>query len=139
MIIYIGLSTLEYLKKGGRISSMTALAANVLNIKPVMRFGTGKLDTYQKCRGMKKSCKVMIDAMKEELETNFREEYKAGKVYLMAASSSTDEVTAEWVAELKKVSREWKSCVINFLLGCPVTSDRTGWESDVPVNRYKRK
>ena len=54
MIIYIGLSTLEYLKKGGRISSMTALAANVLNIKPVMRFGTGKLDTYQKCRGMKK-------------------------------------------------------------------------------------
>ena len=31
MIIYIGLSTLEYLKKGGRISSMTALAANVRN------------------------------------------------------------------------------------------------------------
>ena len=102
MIIYIGLSTLEYLKKGGRISSMTALAANVLNIKPVMRFGTGKLDTYQKCRGMKKSCKVMIDAMKEELETNFREEYKAGKVYLMAASSSTDEVTEEWVEQIKE-------------------------------------
>ena len=38
---------------------------------------------------------VMIDAMKHELETNFREEYAAGKVYLMAASSSTDEVTEE--------------------------------------------
>ena len=70
MTIYIGLSTLEYLKKGGRISSVTALAANVLNIKPVMHFSTGKLDTYQKCRGLKKSRKVMIDAMKEELETN---------------------------------------------------------------------
>ena len=73
MTIYIGLSTLEYLKKGGRVSSVTALAADVLNIKPVMHFSTGTLDTYQKCRGMKKARKVMIDAMKHELETNFRE------------------------------------------------------------------
>ena len=102
MTIYIGLSTLEYLKKGGRVSSMTALAADVLNIKPVMHFSTGTLDTYQKCRGMKKSRKVMIDAMKHELETNFREEYAAGKVYLMAASSSTDEATEEWVNQIKE-------------------------------------
>lgn len=102
MTIYIGLSTLKYLKKGGRVSSVTALAADVLNIKPVMHFSTGKLDIYQKCRGMKKSRKVMIDAMKHELETNFREEYAAGKVYLMAASSSTDEVTEEWVNQIKE-------------------------------------
>ena len=81
---------------------MTALAADVLNIKPVMHFSTGTLDTYQKCRGMKKARKVMIDAMKHELETNFREEYEAGNVYLMAASSSTDEVTAEWMAQIKE-------------------------------------
>ena len=43
-VIYVGLSTLEYLKKGGRINATTALAANLLNIKPVMKFGTGKLD-----------------------------------------------------------------------------------------------
>ena len=55
MTIYIGLSTLEYLKKGGRVSSVTALAADVLNIKPVMHFSTGTLDTYQKCHGMKKA------------------------------------------------------------------------------------
>ena len=54
------------------------------------------------CRGMKKARKVMIDAMKHELETNFREEYEAGNVYLMAASSSTDEVTAEWMAQIKE-------------------------------------
>ena len=100
--IYITLDTLKYLKKGGRVSSVTALAADVLNIKPVMHFSTGTLDTYQKCRGMKKARKVMIDAMKHELETNFREEYEAGNVYLMAASSSTDEVTAEWMAQIKE-------------------------------------
>ena len=61
-VIYVGLSTLEYLKKGGRINATTALAANLLNIKPVMKFGTGKLDIFQKCRGIKKSRKAMLDA-----------------------------------------------------------------------------
>ena len=102
MVIYVGLSTLEYLKRGGRIKSSAALTANLLNIKPVMKFGTGKLDVFQKCRGMKKSRKAMIDAMHTELETTFKEEYAAGKVYLMAASSSTEEVTADWVAQIKE-------------------------------------
>lgn len=102
MVIYVGLSTLEYLKKGGRINSGTALAANLLNIKPVMKFGTGKLDIFQKCRGMKKSRKAMLDAMHNELETTFKAEYEAGKVYLMAASSSTAEATADWVAQIRE-------------------------------------
>ena len=88
-VIYVGLSTLEYLKKGG-------------HIKPVMKFGTGKLDVFQKCRGMKKSRKAMIDAMHRELETTFKKEYDAGKVYLMAASSSTAEVTADWISQIRE-------------------------------------
>ena len=122
------LDTLEYLKKGGRISSVTALAANVLNIKPVMHFSTGKLDIYQKCRGMKKSRKVMIDAMKHELETNFREEYAAGKVYLMAASSSTDEVTEEWVNQIKESfpGMEVMCDKLSFGLSCHIGPDGLG-------------
>ena len=54
MIIYIGLSTLEYLKKGGRISSMTALAANVLNIKPVMGADKGVIVKLDQARGINK-------------------------------------------------------------------------------------
>ena len=128
MTIYIGLSTLEYLKKGGRVSSVTALAADVLNIKPVMHFSTGTLDTYQKCRGMKKSRKVMIDAMKHELETNFREEYAAGKVYLMAASSSTDEVTEEWVNQIKESfpGMEVMCDKLSFGLSCHIGPDGLG-------------
>ena len=101
-VIYVGLSTLEYLKKGGRINTTTALAANLLNIKPVMKFGTGKLDVFQKCRGMKKSRKAMIDAMHRELETTFKKEYDAGKVYLMAASSSTAVITADWISQIRE-------------------------------------
>ena len=128
MTIYIGLSTLEYLKKGGRVSSVTALAADVLNIKPVMHFSTGTLDTYQKCRGMKKARKVMIDAMKHELETNFREEYEAGNVYLMAASSSTDEVTAEWMAQIKESfpGMDVMCDKLSFGLSCHIGPDGLG-------------
>ena len=122
------LDTLEYLKKGGRISSVTALAANVLNIKPVMHFSTGKLDTYQKCRGLKKSRKVMIDAMKEELETNFAKEYAAGEVYLMAASSSNDEVTEEWVNQIRESfpGMEVMCDKLSFGLSCHIGPDGLG-------------
>ena len=122
-----GYSVVE-IKKGGRVSSVTALAADVLNIKPVMHFSTGKLDIYQKCRGMKKSRKVMIDAMKHELETNFREEYAAGKVYLMAASSSTDEVTEEWVNQIKESfpGMEVMCDKLSFGLSCHIGPDGLG-------------
>lgn len=102
MIIYVGLSTLEYLKKGGRISAGVATIANVLNIKPVMKFGIGTLDIYQKCRGVKNARKAMIEAMKIELETNFKKAYEAGKVHLLAASSCIAEVTEDWVNQIRE-------------------------------------
>ena len=128
MRTYFVLETLDALRKNGRLTGLQAFFATTLNIKPVMRFGTGKLDTYQKCRGMKKSCKVMIDAMKEELETNFREEYKAGKVYLMAASSSTDEVTEEWVEQIKESfpGMEVMCDKLSFGLSCHIGPDGLG-------------
>lgn len=102
MIIYVGLSTLEYLKKGGRIKAGVATIANVLNIKPVMKFGIGTLDIYQKCRGMKNARKAMIEAMRTELETNFKKAYDAGKVHLLAASSCIAEVTEDWVNQIRE-------------------------------------
>lgn len=128
MIIYIGISTMEYLKKGGRVNSVTALAADVLNIKPVMRFGVGKLDVYQKCRGTKKARKVMIEAMKKELETTFREEYAKGKVRLVAASSCADDVTQEWIEQIKESFPEMDvmSDPLSFGLSCHIGPDGLG-------------
>ncbi len=102
MIIYIGLSTLENLKKGGRIKPAVATVASVLNIKPVMKLGVDKLDIFQKCRGVKKMKHTLIETMKTELQTNFKEEYDAGEVYLLAASSALPEMANEWIAEIKK-------------------------------------
>ena len=47
------LDTLEYLKKGGRISPAVAFAGNVLNIKPVVTVEEGKVVLLGKARGSK--------------------------------------------------------------------------------------
>lgn len=47
------LDTLEYLKKGGRISPTVAFAGNVLNIKPVVTVVDGKVVLLGKARGSK--------------------------------------------------------------------------------------
>ena len=55
MRIYIAVESLELLKQGGRITPATAAIGTMLNIKPVLKLGVGVLETYKKCRGMKKA------------------------------------------------------------------------------------
>lgn len=101
MVIYIAVETLELLKKGGRITPATAAIGTLLNIKPVLKLDVGVLETYRKCRGMKKAKAEMLAVMKEHLETTFREELDKNEVYLMAATSADEATTKEWVEEIK--------------------------------------
>ena len=117
MVIYLGVETLEYLKKGGRITPATAAIGNMLNIKPVLKFDVGMLETYRKCRGMKKVKKEMIDAMKQDFETTFREQYENGEVYLLAASSADEETTNEWINEIHEHFPEMEILSDNLSLG----------------------
>lgn len=52
--------TLEYLKRGGRISHTTALAGFVLNIKPVLSVDGGKIHLLGKARGSKMGNNLLI-------------------------------------------------------------------------------
>lgn len=45
------LDTLEYMRKGGRCSGVTAFGANLLHIKPALEMKDGKLAVYKKYRG----------------------------------------------------------------------------------------
>lgn len=102
MVIYVGLSTLDRLKAGGRINPSAALLGNLLGIKPILKFTTGLLDPYAKCRGMVKCRREMIAAMKNDLNTVFADWYKKGEVYLLAASSASPEVTEGWIKEIQE-------------------------------------
>lgn len=101
MKIYIAVDTLEYLRKGGRISRATAAIGTVMNIKPVLKLDVGSLDTYKKCRGFGLAKKAMIEAMRNDLDTVFAQQLAKNEVHLLAASSAPKEVTAAWVKEIE--------------------------------------
>lgn len=51
---FFGLDTLKYLMRGGRIGKVTALAGEILNIKPILSFDAeGVIDSVEKVRGRK--------------------------------------------------------------------------------------
>lgn len=100
-VVYVAVETLEYLKRGGRISSTTAMLGGLLNIKPILKLDVGILEPYQKCRGFVKAKRVMLDAIKNDLETCYAKEYAAGEVYMLAASSAQREITEAWLEEIR--------------------------------------
>lgn len=102
MVIYVAVETLDNLRKGGRISPATAALGTLLNIKPVLKFDVGTLDTYKKCRGSMKARQAMIEAVKYDLENVFKEWYDRGEVYLLAASSAPKDVTEAWIAQIQE-------------------------------------
>lgn len=55
------LDTLEYLKKGGRISSATAFAGNLLSIKPVVAIENGEVVILGKARGSKNGNNMLME------------------------------------------------------------------------------
>lgn len=101
MSIYIAVETLEHLKNGGRISSTAAALGTALNIKPILQLHVGLLESYKKTRGMRKAKREMMEAMKHDFETKFKDSYEKGEIYLLAASSADEETTAEWIREIK--------------------------------------
>ena len=52
--------TLEYLKRGGRISKSVALAGSLLNIKPVLSIDDGEIRILGKARGSKQGNNLLV-------------------------------------------------------------------------------
>ncbi len=59
------LDTLEYLKKGGRISSAVAFAGTVLNLKPVVCMHDGECNMLGKARGSKQGNNLLISEIEK--------------------------------------------------------------------------
>ena len=53
IVVIALLDTLEYLKRGGRISKAAAFAGGLLNIKPVISIADGEIQLLSKARGSK--------------------------------------------------------------------------------------
>ncbi len=101
VVIYLAVETLEYLKRGGRISSAAATVGTLLNIKPILHLATGKLESCKKARGMHKACETMLESIRSDLAIRFQDAHARGDVFLLAAGSADAEATAKWLRQIE--------------------------------------
>ena len=59
------LDTLEYLKKGGRITSAAAIAGGILNIKPVVTLTGGEIKVLGKARGSRQGNNLLVQEIRK--------------------------------------------------------------------------
>lgn len=72
--IYLMVDSLKYLKKSGRMDTTTAIVGTLLNIKPILSIQGEKLIPHEtKIRGIKNCEKKMIESLKYDLETRFKD------------------------------------------------------------------
>lgn len=72
------LDTLEYLKKGGRVSSAVAFAAGVLSIKPVIAIQDGEVAMLGKARGSKQANNLIVEQIHKAGSIDFSKPYLLG-------------------------------------------------------------
>jgi DegV family protein with EDD domain len=68
--IYFSVDTLKYLAMGGRIGGAAALLGGVLQVKPVLTFNAGHVDTFEKVRTHKRA----VDRLKELVVTQISQQ-----------------------------------------------------------------
>ena len=69
---YFTVGDLEYLKRGGRLTSFKALMGTLLNLKPIIECVNGKLENIEKAKGRKKSIFMLIDYLeRDEIDTSY--------------------------------------------------------------------
>ena len=59
------IETLDYLHKGGRLSTTSKIAGTLLNVKPLISVVDGEIKVMGKCRGMKKACDEVLNMVDE--------------------------------------------------------------------------
>ena len=72
-VIYIMVDTLDYLKKGGRITPAAAALGTLLKLKPVLQIQGEKLDAFAKARTVKQAKQIMVDTMKKDFAERFKD------------------------------------------------------------------
>lgn len=67
MKAYLFADTLEYLSRGGRLSTLQSTVGNLLNIKPIIQLKDGELSLLEKTRGTNKALALIIDKIPEDV------------------------------------------------------------------------
>jgi DegV family protein with EDD domain len=63
--VYLALETLEYLKRGGRISGAQAAIGTLLSVKPIIEIKDGKVETTERVRTRGKARERLVELLTE--------------------------------------------------------------------------
>lgn len=94
------LDTLEYLKKGGRISKTVALAGNVLSIKPVVGVVDGEVAMLGKARGSKQGNNLLAQHIKTSGGIDFQ------KPYFLGYTGLSDSLIQKYITDSEALWKE---------------------------------
>lgn len=113
------LDTLEYLKKGGRISKTVAFAGGVLNIKPVVTVTEGEVALIGKARGSRNGNNLLVEKIRQAGGVDFTLPVLLGYTGLSSAllDKYVDDSRELWKDALEEIPRSLLCSVIGTHVG----------------------
>lgn len=109
------LDTLEYLKKGGRISAAAAAVGTLLSIKPVIAIEDGQVVVLGKARGSKNGSNLLIELVKKSGGIDF------SLPFTLAYSGLSDDLLQKYIADSHSLYSEYDGdlpiCLIGSTIG----------------------
>ncbi len=108
------LDTLEYLKKGGRISAAVAFAGNLLSIKPVIAIENGEVSLVGKARGSKKGNNLLRELITNCGGINF------DKPFALAYSGLSDRLLQKYIEDSSEIWSSHTETLPISTIGCTI-------------------
>lgn len=102
-VVYIAVDSMKYLKRGGRITPAAATIGTVLKMKPILKIYGEELDKFALPRSTNKAIDIMIDAIRNDLETRFSEYVSKGEIMLCVEHTNNQENAVKLFEALKEI------------------------------------
>ena len=97
VVVVALVDTLEYLRKGGRVSSAVAFVGGVLNIKPVLSLTNGEINMLGKARGSKQGNNLLVQEIEKSGGVDF------SKPVLLGYTGITDSLLVKYIEDSKAI------------------------------------
>lgn len=113
------LDTLEYLKKGGRISKTVAFAGGVLNIKPVVTVQDGVVALIGKARGSRNGNNLLVEKINQSGGVDFSMPVLLGYTGLNSAllDKYVEDSRGLWAEEIDAIPKTLLCSIIGTHVG----------------------
>lgn len=108
------LGTLKYLRKGGRISSVTAIAGEMLSIKPVISVTKGEIKLLGKAMGSKKGNNLLNQLVKKCGGIDF------DMPYTLAYSGLSDDYLKKYLADSETLWKGKTDKIPSYMIGSTI-------------------